>query len=80
MQVAAKSFSRIRLSAISISRSLCVSHAELDGSQVLDEGNQEEFGRQIVALKHHSPQLNVLGGCCGKDILDIQDICQNIAG
>jgi S-methylmethionine-dependent homocysteine/selenocysteine methylase len=56
----------------------CLSHAELDEAEVLDEGNPEEFGRQITALRSTSPQLNVLGGCCGTDIRHIGHICSHL--
>lgn len=43
------------------------SHAELDGSDVLDDGDPEKFGREHAALLHLVPSLSVLGGCCGTD-------------
>lgn len=44
-----------------------LSHAELDASEVLDEGNPEEFGRLYGALAGLLPNLRVIGGCCGTD-------------
>lgn len=43
------------------------SHAELDASLVLDDGDPEDLGRHYRRLCAVLPQLNVLGGCCGTD-------------
>ncbi len=51
------------------------SHAELDESTELDEGNPVEFGREHRALIDRFPHINVLGGCCGTDIRHIEAIC-----
>jgi S-methylmethionine-dependent homocysteine/selenocysteine methylase len=45
----------------------CKSHAELDESETLDDGNPEELGRQYHLLRNLLPGLTVLGGCCGTD-------------
>jgi len=45
----------------------CMSHAELDNSKTLDDGNPEELGRQYSALRSLLPNLKVVGGCCGTD-------------
>ncbi len=50
------------------------SHAELDESEVLDEGNPYELGAQYRELMKILPNLNVLGGCCGTDHRHIQAI------
>jgi S-methylmethionine-dependent homocysteine/selenocysteine methylase len=52
------------------------SHAELDESTELDEGNPTEFGRQYQVLRQLHPQLSVLGGCCGTDERHIRAICE----
>jgi S-methylmethionine-dependent homocysteine/selenocysteine methylase len=52
------------------------SHAELDEATELDAGNPVELGRQYRELKGISPQLNVLGGCCGTDHRHIEEICK----
>jgi homocysteine S-methyltransferase len=44
-----------------------MSHAELDESPVLDDGDPPEFGQQLADLHAAHPHLNVLGGCCGTD-------------
>jgi len=45
----------------------CKSHAELDNSETLDDGNPEELGRQYSELRNLLPNLRVVGGCCGTD-------------
>ncbi|WP_068111674.1 homocysteine S-methyltransferase family protein [Tropicimonas marinistellae] len=44
-----------------------MSHAELDASEVLDDGNPAELGRDYAILKRLLPNLRVFGGCCGTD-------------
>lgn len=44
-----------------------MSHAELDQSETLDDGNPEEFGDLHAALAPLLPSLRVVGGCCGTD-------------
>ncbi len=44
-----------------------MSHAELDESEVLDDGDPAEFGQLHKALVAQLPNLKVLGGCCGTD-------------
>lgn len=56
--------------------SSCRSHEELDNSEDLDEGNPEEFGDQCHNLHVLSPDLNILGGCCGTDLRHIEAICR----
>ncbi|MET0441686.1 MAG: homocysteine S-methyltransferase family protein [Casimicrobiaceae bacterium] len=43
------------------------SHAELDESADLDEGNPVELAAQYRALRAHLPNLTIVGGCCGTD-------------
>jgi S-methylmethionine-dependent homocysteine/selenocysteine methylase len=43
------------------------SHAELDDSDELDEGDPADLGAGYAALGERLPRLNVLGGCCGTD-------------
>lgn len=42
-----------------------MSHAELDNSEVLDEGNPKELGRDYLGIKAKLPNVRVIGGCCG---------------
>ncbi|HIK17648.1 MAG TPA: homocysteine S-methyltransferase family protein [Leptolyngbyaceae cyanobacterium M33_DOE_097] len=52
------------------------SHAELNESETLDDGNPAELGHQYRALKAKLKSLNVLGGCCGTDDRHVEAICQ----
>jgi S-methylmethionine-dependent homocysteine/selenocysteine methylase len=54
----------------------CKSHAELDDSTELDEGNPRELGDQFRKLKTRLKKLNVLGGCCGTDHRHIDEIAK----
>tara|TARA_B110000438_G_C15699593_1_gene600432 strand:- start:73 stop:1017 length:945 start_codon:yes stop_codon:yes gene_type:complete len=51
------------------------SHAELDESEVLDDGNPVELGRQYKNFMERLPDLKILGGCCGTDHRHIEEIC-----
>jgi len=50
------------------------SHAKLDESTELDEGNPVELAAQYRALVGRHPHINVLGGCCGTDHRHIREI------
>jgi S-methylmethionine-dependent homocysteine/selenocysteine methylase len=52
------------------------SHAELDASTTLDEGNPVEFGVEKAALHRRLPHINILGGCCGTDHRHIEQVAQ----
>ncbi len=43
------------------------SHAELDESVVLDDGDPDELAQEYLAIGKRLPHLTVLGGCCGTD-------------
>ena len=51
------------------------SHAELDESTELDEGDPADLGARHAELKARLPAVNVLGGCCGTDDRHIAAIC-----
>ncbi|MET0910404.1 MAG: homocysteine S-methyltransferase family protein, partial [Ilumatobacteraceae bacterium] len=51
-----------------------LSHAELDESTDLDDGDPSEFGAQLAAIHASNPRINVLGGCCGTDVRHIAAI------
>lgn len=44
-----------------------MSHAELDESETLDDGNPDELGVDYANLSAALPNLRVFGGCCGTD-------------
>ena len=59
------------------------SHAELNESPTLDEGDPLELGGQYRALVTRYPHFRVLGGCCGTDHRHIREIakaCASLAG
>jgi homocysteine S-methyltransferase len=43
------------------------SHAELDESEELDDGDPAELAREYLAIAERLTHLTVLGGCCGTD-------------
>ena len=53
-----------------------LSHAELDESTELDDGDADEFGQQLAAIHAANPQINVLGGCCGTDARHIAAVAE----
>jgi homocysteine S-methyltransferase len=55
------------------------SHAELDQSETLDDGDPVEFGEQHRVLRDSAPWLNVFGGCCGCDLRHVTEIAHALA-
>ena len=51
-----------------------LSHAELDASVELDDGDPAEFARDYHALVRRHPQITVLGGCCGTDHRHVAEV------
>jgi S-methylmethionine-dependent homocysteine/selenocysteine methylase len=66
-----------RIRGIRANASRC-SHAELDASDTLDDGDPRELGAQYRALRDSLPQLSVLGGCCGTDHRHVKAICRSL--
>lgn len=54
----------------------CKSHAELDESSELDDGNPIELGSQYSQFKRNLYHLNIFGGCCGTDHRHLEEICK----
>lgn len=52
------------------------SHAELDESETLDEGDKNDLANCYKDLKALLPNLNVIGGCCGTDHTHMDKICE----
>jgi S-methylmethionine-dependent homocysteine/selenocysteine methylase len=52
-----------------------LSHAELDASEKLDDGDPADLAARYVALRELLPNLTVVGGCCGTDIRHVTAIC-----
>ena len=62
---------RIKLIRANASR---LSHAELNESKELDDGDPEELGAEYAALRRRQRQINILGGCCGTDVRHVRSI------
>ena len=54
------------------------SHAELDASTVLDDGNPEELGESYQQMMGSLRNLSLIGGCCGTDHRHIAAMCQAV--
>lgn len=48
-----------------------MSHAELDESETLDDGDPDELAAGLLDLTRSFPALRVFGGCCGTDLRHI---------
>ena len=55
------------------------SHAELDESETLDEGDMVDLSRRYRALTRAFPKMRILGGCCGTDHRHLAAICEACA-
>jgi S-methylmethionine-dependent homocysteine/selenocysteine methylase len=55
-----------------------LSHAELDESTVLDDGDPVEFGHFYAAFGRLLPNLRVVGGCCGSDDRHVTEVCRHL--
>jgi S-methylmethionine-dependent homocysteine/selenocysteine methylase len=55
------------------------SHAELNESSTLDDGDPVELASQYLDLKRRLNKLNVMGGCCGTDHRHIEQIARSVA-
>jgi homocysteine S-methyltransferase len=53
-----------------------LSHAELDESTEIDEGDPAELGEQHFELLETLTKVNILGGCCGTDHRHVDAIFQ----
>ncbi|MEJ2177907.1 MAG: homocysteine S-methyltransferase family protein, partial [Gammaproteobacteria bacterium] len=58
----------------------CLSHAELNESVELDDGDVNELAVQVGGICKTFPQINVVGGCCGTDHRHIREIAINARG
>jgi S-methylmethionine-dependent homocysteine/selenocysteine methylase len=43
------------------------SHAELDESETLDDGDPQDLGLRYRRLRTAFPEIRIIGGCCGTD-------------
>jgi homocysteine S-methyltransferase len=56
-----------------------MSHAELDESEILDDGDPADLAADYGRLKEPMPWLNVFGGCCGSDLRHVAAIAGVVA-
>lgn len=54
------------------------SHAELDESETLDEGDKVLLANCYVELNRLLPELRVIGGCCGTDHTHIEKVMEEL--
>ena len=64
-----------RVRALRVNASL-QSHAELDASPVLDEGDPAALATELADLCSRVPSIDILGGCCGTDVRHVRAIVQ----
>lgn len=57
-----------------------MSHAELDNSTRLDDGDPVDLGSRYKGLVERIGNLNVLGGCCGTDERHVREIAKACLG
>jgi homocysteine S-methyltransferase len=56
-----------------------LSHAELDSATELDEGDPVELATAQERLRHHLPNLSLIGGCCGTDARHVAAMWDTVA-
>jgi S-methylmethionine-dependent homocysteine/selenocysteine methylase len=56
------------------------SHAELDASTELDDGNPQELGDSYKLMTQQLRKLSLIGGCCGTDHRHIAAMCEAVMG
>ena len=56
-----------------------LSHAELDESETLDDGDPVELAERVTALLERMPSVRVIGGCCGTDSRHVAAIWERLA-
>jgi S-methylmethionine-dependent homocysteine/selenocysteine methylase len=66
-----------RLRGVVTNASRC-SHAKLDESEELDDGDPEELGELVGALCKKFPHFTVVGGCCGTDMRHLRRIVEQV--
>ncbi|WP_194764543.1 homocysteine S-methyltransferase family protein [Microbacterium sp. UFMG61] len=56
-----------------------LSHAELDDSETLDDGDPVELAERVTTLLRRMPSVRVIGGCCGTDSRHIAAMWERLA-
>ena len=67
--------SRIRAYRPNASR---LSHAELDVSETLDDGDPTELAEGIRRVRSRLPGVQVIGGCCGTDVRHVRAMARSL--
>ena len=57
-----------------------LSHAELEASTELDDGDPHGLGQDYAALQRLLPDLRVFGGCCGTDHRHVEAMAEACCG
>lgn len=55
-----------------------LSHAELDESEILDDGDPVELADRMAQLLERMPSVRVIGGCCGTDSRHVAAIWERL--
>lgn len=56
-----------------------LSHAELDESETLDDGDPAELAERVADLLERMPSVRVIGGCCGTDARHVAAMWERLA-
>lgn len=56
-----------------------LSHAELDESEALDEGDPDDLAVRTAELLARLPGVRVIGGCCGTDVRHVAKMWQRLS-
>jgi len=54
------------------------SHAQLDASDSLDDGDPEALAEQYESLSQRMPWLKIFAGCCGTDLRHVTEIAARV--
>jgi S-methylmethionine-dependent homocysteine/selenocysteine methylase len=58
----------------------CLSHAELEASTELDDGDPDDLAGRYLGLRRVLPRLSVIGGCCGTDDRHVAAMAHRLFG
>lgn len=66
-----------RLRGIVANASSC-SHAELNESETLDDGDPAALAAEVAAIARDNPAIKIFGGCCGTDMRHLRQMGQAV--
>lgn len=58
----------------------CKSHAELDESTELDEGDPQALASWYPVIAERLPRMRIAGGCCGTDLKHLKAVGEALSG